>query len=297
MFNHEKELDSQTVGAFIVTVTIQGPGIRNIFGVHLSEEIYFGSRSIHGVCKTNSQLEHAPTRIRSRNMVYDDPEWLRTSIGFWNILCFCGVFYGSPFARDDGRHFESLDDWNAFKENKAESHFVVKSAYGSLQGDRVPEYWEKRHLWEPLINKKDLSLTEVYQFLPQSSVDGGRSEKNERTKGSNKATPKKVFVNIGSLTAILIIGDLVYAGILPMPSPLEWGEFIGKVSKGALDAITMLGLIDEDTTVPQAFVELDKFVNRVLTAEEKAAMTYDVLTGEHGLLLLQMLQKDIHLHL
>ncbi|EDR03939.1 uncharacterized protein LACBIDRAFT_331105 [Laccaria bicolor S238N-H82] len=53
---HEKELDSQTVGAFIVTVTIQGPGIRNIFGVHLSEEIYFGSRSIHGVCKTNSQL-------------------------------------------------------------------------------------------------------------------------------------------------------------------------------------------------------------------------------------------------
>ncbi|EDR01872.1 uncharacterized protein LACBIDRAFT_332840 [Laccaria bicolor S238N-H82] len=54
MFNHEKELDSQTVGAFIVTVTIQGPGIRNIFGVHLSEEIYFGSRSIHGVCKTNN---------------------------------------------------------------------------------------------------------------------------------------------------------------------------------------------------------------------------------------------------
>ncbi|EDR08123.1 uncharacterized protein LACBIDRAFT_327420 [Laccaria bicolor S238N-H82] len=79
-----------------------------------------------------------------------------------------------------------------------------------------------------------------------------------------------------------------------MPSPLEWGKFIEKVLKGMLDAITMLGLIDEDTIVPQAFVELDKFVNCVLTAEEKAAMTYDVLTSEHGLLLLQMLQKDIH---
>jgi hypothetical protein len=99
-----------------------------------------------------------------------------------------------------------------------------------------------------------------------------------------------VFVNIGSLTAILIIGDLVYAGLLPMPSPLEWGEFIEKVLKGALDAITMLGLIDEDTTVPQAFVELDEFVNRVLTAEEKAAMTYDVLTGEHGLCKYKRLQ-------
>jgi hypothetical protein len=231
--------------------------------------------------------EHAPTRIRSQDMIYDDPEWLRTSIGFWNVLCFRGVFYGSPFARDDGRHFENLDDWNAFKENKAESYFVVKSAYGSLQGDRsidrVPEYWEKRHLWEPLINKKDLSLTEVYNFLLHSSVDGGRFEKKKGTKGSNKPTPKKVFVNIGSLTAILIIGDLVYAGVFPMPSPLEWGEFIEKVSKGALDAITMLGLIDKDTTVPQAFVELDEFVNRVLTAEEKAAMTYDVLTGEHSL--------------
>ena len=32
---------------------------------------------------------------------------------------------------------------------------------------------------------------------------------------------------------------------------------------------------------PQAFVELSEFVNCAVTAEEKAAMTYDVLTSEH----------------
>ncbi|EDR01929.1 uncharacterized protein LACBIDRAFT_332744 [Laccaria bicolor S238N-H82] len=67
---HEKELDSQTVGAFIVTVTIQGPGIRNIFGVHLSEEIYFGSCSIHGVCKTNSQFHAQTAAPNTRGYAY-----------------------------------------------------------------------------------------------------------------------------------------------------------------------------------------------------------------------------------
>ncbi|EDR13022.1 uncharacterized protein LACBIDRAFT_322415 [Laccaria bicolor S238N-H82] len=47
----------------LTSVTIQGPGIRNIFGVHSSGEIYFGCDigqqnifSIHGVCKTNSSF-------------------------------------------------------------------------------------------------------------------------------------------------------------------------------------------------------------------------------------------------
>jgi hypothetical protein len=236
--------------------------------------------------------EHAPTRIRSRDSIYDDPKWLRTSVGFWNVLCFRGVFYGSEFAREDGRFFDDLDDWKAFSQNKPESYFVVRSAYGSLQGDRsidrVQEYWDQRHLWEPLIKKKDLTVTEVYNFLLQSSVNGGRSTASQKkgsqpAKGKNKSTPKKVFVNIGSLTAILIIGDLVYAGILPMPSPLEWGKFIERVSKGALAGMTMLGLVDDDTTVSQAFADLHEFVNRTLTPEEKAAMTYDVLTSEHSL--------------
>ena len=45
-------------------------------------------------------------------------------------------------------------------------------------------------------------------------------------KANPKSTPKKVFINIGSLTAIPIIGDLMYAGVLLMPSPLDWGKFI-----------------------------------------------------------------------
>ena len=74
-----------------------------------------------------------------------------------------------------------------------------------------------------------------------------------------------------------------------MPSPLDWGKLIEKVLKGALVGMTMLGLIDGDTTVPQAFADLDPFVNCMLTTEEKSAMTYEVLTGEHSLCKYQQL--------
>ena len=120
--------------------------------------------------------EHTPTRILSQNLIYDDPEWLKTSISFWNVLCFHGVFYGSAFARQDGCYFNDLDDWKAFSKDKQPSYFVVKTAYGSLQGDRsldrVEEYWERRDLWEPLMNKENLSLFDVYDFLLQSFIDG-----------------------------------------------------------------------------------------------------------------------------
>ena len=79
--------------------------------------------------------EHAPTCILSRKLIYNDPEWLKTSIGFWNVLCFRGVFYGSDFARQDGCYFDDLDDWKAFSKDKQPSYFVVKTTYGSLQGD------------------------------------------------------------------------------------------------------------------------------------------------------------------
>lgn len=269
------------------------PLLEKGLSAHVNSSDKFLKKMANSPDKFMPYREHAPTRILSRNSIYDDPEWLKTPIGFWNVLCFRGVFFGSEFARDNGRYFEDLDQWKAFSKGHPQSYFVVKTAYGSFQGDRsidrVEEYWEKRDLWEPLMNKKDLTIFDVYDFLLQSSTGGGRSTSSRKrgswqsAKGNNKSTSKKVFVNIGSLTAILIIGDLIYADVLPMPSALDWGKLIEKVGKGALDAMIMLGLIDEDTTVPQAFADLDAFVNRELTSEEKSSMTYDVLTGEHSL--------------
>jgi hypothetical protein len=269
------------------------PLLEKGLSAHVNSSDKFLKKMANSPDKFMPYREHAPTRILSRNSIYDDPEWLKTPIGFWNVLCFRGVFFGSEFARDNGRYFEDLDQWKAFSKGHPQSYFVVKTAYGSFQGDRsidrVEEYWEKRDLWEPLMNKKDLTIFDVYDFLLQSSIGGGRSTSSRKrgswqsAKGNNKSTSKKVFVNIGSLTAILIIGDLIYADVLPMPSALDWGKLIEKVGKGALDAMIMLGLIDEDTTVPQAFADLDAFVNRELTSEEKSSMTYDVLTGEHSL--------------
>ncbi|KIJ90881.1 hypothetical protein K443DRAFT_14871 [Laccaria amethystina LaAM-08-1] len=112
------------------------PLLKNGVAAHVNSSNQFLKKIAKSPNKFMPYRGHAPTHIRSRDSIYDDPAWLRTSVGFWNVLCFCGVFYGSEFACEDGHHFDDLDDWKAFSKDKPESYFVVKSAYGSLQGDR-----------------------------------------------------------------------------------------------------------------------------------------------------------------
>lgn len=111
------------------------PLLRDGVSEYMDSSDKFLQKIARTVDKFMPYREHAPTHICSQNLTYDDPEWLRTSISFWNILCFCGVFYGLEFAQDDGRHSEDLGDWKAFSKNKPESYFIVKSLYRSLQGD------------------------------------------------------------------------------------------------------------------------------------------------------------------
>lgn len=228
--------------------------------------------------------EYAPTRIRSKTTLYSQRDWLKTDIGFWNVLCFRAVFYGSEFARTDCRRFQSLDDWQNFRKScrKPDSYFVRPDAYGSLQShrslDRIQEFWEQRHRWTPLFENGSPSVEEVYELLMSKHKVISKKGKNK-----GKQVTQKVYLNVGELTAILIIGDLVYGGILTMPTPKVWGKFIEEVSKGALDGLQILGLLEDGISVSQAFVKLYDFVGKTLNEEEKTIMNFDVLMGEHGL--------------
>ncbi len=230
--------------------------------------------------------QHAPSLQNARREIYANLSRLACDdgIGFFNILAFRGVFFGSPFAKSKHfRWFESLDDWEQFRaagrqeackvHHIEEEYYVKKNCYGRSQKERsltlLQAYWEQRRLWNDLFNKSTTPTVEdIYNWLVS------------REKGVSK------FRNIGSLTAILICGDLIEAGIIPMPSSHEFGQLVYKVGKGAKDGMLMFGLTrggGDGEDFCKAFTLLDDYVESALGAEEKKAMGYNVVMLEHAL--------------
>ena len=94
------------------------------------------------------------------------------------------------------------------------------------------------------------------------------------------------FRNIGALSAILICGDLIEAGVVAMPSTMEFGELIHKVGKGAKDGMVMFNLVKKNTDkeeICKAFSSLDLALQCELTEVEKEAMGYNIVMLEHTL--------------
>ena len=85
---------------------------------------------------------------------------------------------------------------------------------------------------------------------------------------------------------ILICGDLIEAGILPMPVAHEWGGLIFTLKMGAYDSMETLGLISKQAgrvKVMEAFASLDQALRQELKEEEKEVMKYNVIMLEHTL--------------
>ena len=94
------------------------------------------------------------------------------------------------------------------------------------------------------------------------------------------------FPNIGDLTALLIVGDLIEAGVIGVSSPDEWGLLVVAVNKGAKKGLTELGLINTNSptrTIVQEFKALNNFLLQKLTQEQKDIMHYNIVMLEHGL--------------
>jgi hypothetical protein len=266
----------------------------------------------------------APTMKRAMDVLYSDCNRLHTSQGFANVLAFRGIFYGSDFAQDDFQYFNSREEWDAFYHEKeailgskekegaaerrekkkqkdaAEGKKKTKSAkqveeeenrrkgatedyfrdmgiYGTSNVRRstslFDKYWErstsefwrnsKTVPWEEMI-QSDPSPRELYDWL---TVDGR-------------------FPNIGGLTALLIVGDFIEAGVLQVPSPEEWGRLVFDVNKGAKKGLTDLKLIGSNAplhAVVQEFKTLNDFLLERLTLEQREVMRYNVVMLEHGL--------------
>jgi hypothetical protein len=234
--------------------------------------------------------QHAPSLANARQKIYADVDRLASDdgVGFFNILAFRGVFFGSPFSKSDRyQWFNSLADWEHFhdtgrdeaKKHKGEEYYVKKNCYGQSQIGRklslLSSYWEQRLRWnDKFTNPEKLTITQVFSWLTSY-------EKDDTTKKSTT-----VFSNIGNLTALLICGDLVEAGILPMPSTGEWAESIAKTGMGSKAGMEMCGLVEKDCGKVKfcaAFTSLDQALQTELREDEKEAMGYNIVMLEHAL--------------
>lgn len=245
--------------------------------------------------------QYAPSLANARQEIYADVNRLAspTGVGLFNILAFRGVFFGSPFAKSDHfKWFNRYEDWESFmieekdeatKDDRTEEdYYVKKSCYGRSQKERsiklLEGYWKQRNSWNMIFNQTTTKPTakKVYYWL--TSLDNGVSR----------------FRNIGSLTALLICGDLIEAGLVLMPSSREFGELIFKVGKGAKDGMTAIGLVQSDVNREEfceAFKSLDLALQSKLTEDEREIMRYSVITLEHTLCKIKRLMRGFSLEL
>jgi len=167
-------------------------------------------------------------------------------------------------------------------------YYVNPGCYGQSQKKRklklLDTYWEQRLEWNDKINQPIKPLIgDVFNWL------------KGRTNGVN------LFPNIGALLAMLLCGDLVEAGILPMPSVKEWATLIHGLKKGAITGMEIYGLTQKKCKVVDfytSFALLDQVLQRELRMDEKEMMGYNIIMLEHTLckikcLTLRLLKKVI----
>ena len=154
----------------------------------------------------------APTILKAKQTILSDCNRLSTREGIFNLVAFRGVFYGSEFARDTLCWFNSYEEWLEFKRNsnKEESYFVKKTAYGRAQKYRdtnnLKMYWDNAGKWDQFLsNNPNRDISALHNFFVLN------------------------FHNIGDLSALLIIGDLLESGFLPMVDAHVMGKLVTKV--------------------------------------------------------------------
>lgn len=214
----------------------------------------------------------APMIVKARETILSDRARLHTREGLFNLLAFRGVFYGSPFARDDLRWFKSFDDWLAFEaknKSKGKAYFVCANAYGSAQSNRntsnLKQYWEKSLEWyDHQRDNPDLDPLKLHTFF------------------------RTTFHNVGDLTAMLMVGDLAEAKFIAEPKVQTMGMLVAQAKKGAKKTLVYLRLVDvtnssSDEDVVQAFVELDEYCKQALGPGKVDNMKYGPVMLEHAL--------------
>jgi len=216
----------------------------------------------------------APIFQNALDTILSDHNRLSTAVGIFNLAAFRGVFYRSEYVLNNLQWFNSITDWEEYRESlgmtddKLEAFFVNKSAYGRPQ--------------------PKLLSTFVYQHWDQCQQTWAAHQQSNPTYDIIKLFNyfMKTFHYVGSLTALLMVGDLIECGFLPLPTPEKMGELVALVDKGAAKGLQRLGLLKSDSTpeeISRAFVTLHLHIENSIDTDIRSRMGYNIIMLEHAL--------------
>ena len=204
-----------------------------------------------------------------------------------------GVFYRSQYSKSDDYRmfFRSAVEWEQHRiqlESRAggtlsANYFCTLQAYGTASANRspsnIPRYFQMEKEWR-----------EVLSALP-----AGQTKLDYRT-AFKFTQEQRRLPGVGRLTGMLVTSDLVYAGIVQMPTEEELGLLISHLSMGALSAVMEFlpipyGMNVGHEMVRDFFVRLYRGVRDGLDDEKRAHMQYDPIMFEHALCKYQRLGR------
>ncbi|KAH6902962.1 hypothetical protein BKA70DRAFT_1433939 [Coprinopsis sp. MPI-PUGE-AT-0042] len=185
--------------------------------------------------------EQSPGRILSRSTDGPyDKNIIAQKKGLFSAAVWRGCTYRSGFARDKGMIFENsdqlLDEVDAvIQENedtnmdRQDAYFCRKNAYGQPIGRRSIEvcttYWSsvEELEWDGIVLSHP-AFVECFEIFRPPGREASR------------------FPQLGPLGAMLLTGDLAYAGVCEKPTDAECAQMMVKVHRGGLEGLRKLGL-------------------------------------------------------
>lgn len=91
----------------------------------------------------------------------------------------------------------------------------------------------------------------------------------------------------------MVLGDLVYAGILKEPSVARMAELIDKLNMGGKKGLEKVGYILSEVTSAIAFQETYQYLEKHLTQNEQVAIGFNPIVLEHTLCKYQRVYRKI----
>ncbi|KIJ32564.1 hypothetical protein M422DRAFT_265581 [Sphaerobolus stellatus SS14] len=210
--------------------------------------------------------------------------------GFANACIIRAILFRTEAARQGHVNFPSLDSWSTFVDGHDERFYFNPKAYGNNTKQRLstngPIFFESGHYWEEFLasyqGDKKPSFRTTFDWI--------------RTRGAK-------LPGIGDLTAYLLAGDYVYAGVVMEPEVNEVAYAIYTLKAGAWAGLIHLGILAEregnrnhkkDTTAIQSALEqIMCHMKNVFTKDERAQMKWDLIMLEHSLCKLKRLKDRV----
>ncbi|KAI0648857.1 hypothetical protein C8Q79DRAFT_903853, partial [Trametes meyenii] len=220
--------------------------------------------------------QHAPQVLNARmEGAALHPDIISSPGALASAFCFRGIWYRSQFSIDypEERMFSNLAAWQTKRLE------IIQSK--NLTGKEREYFCNIRAYGAPAHDQKEEHIATYFEMEAQWNTHFSQGQKVPYP--TAQAWIQRNLPGMGKLTSALCASDLVYAGLVEMPSVGEMGNMVKRISSGAFKGLRALGLVASDSSdnTFYAFCSLYDSVDHSLTSEQKEQITYDPIMFEH----------------